>query len=455
MLVRGAMVTALLAALVGCSSNAGPSDGGADGGGLGGGFDAGGSDGGGSDGGGSDGGGSDGGGSDGGTADAGACLGSALLGGLNKTTVLVGVTTESDATAGAVAWDVLYKYLAGGIFDSAAPCSSCASGCTSAGVSCANTGPPCGWWGCFQDDTKPPGLYVTDFVSAAHGRNQVPMVTYYELLQASGAGEDALVANANKLSLMSRYLADFRFMLQKFGASTAFVQVEPDFWGFAQQVNNDPTKIPAAVASANPTDCGGQPNTIAGLGQCFISMARKYAPNVRVGLHGSSFGPGVDATGNSDPSVDIAGEGRKLGNFLLAVGAGGGDFVTVDASDRDAGYYLVVKGQNRGWDATNATLPSFHQAFTWAKSLAETVNKPILFWQVPLGNAAQNNTNNHWKDNRVDYFFAHTDELAAAHVAGIFFGAGEKVQTTAETDGNNLINKAKAYVARGGQRLCP
>ena len=30
---------------------------------------------------------------------------------------------------------------------------------------------------------------------------------------------------------------------------------------------------------------------------------------------------------------------------------------------------------------------------------------PALYWQTPLGNAAQNNTTNHYKDNRVDYFF--------------------------------------------------
>jgi len=440
MVLRALVVTALLAASAGCSSNANSPDGGS-------------SDAGNPDAGGFDGGGLDGGLGDGGTADAGTCLGGALIGGLNKTTLLVGASME-DATAKALAWDVRYKYLAGGIFDSAAPCVSCANSCTSAGISCANSGTGCGWWGCFQYDGFAPGRYVTDFIAAAHSRNQVPLLTYYELLQASGAGEDLVVANANKLSLMSRYLADFRFLLKTIGANTAFLQVEPDFWGFAQQVNNDPTKIPAAVASANPTDCGGQPNTIAGLGHCFLSMARKYAPNVRIGLHGSSFGPGVDATANTDPSVDIPGEGRKLGNFLLAVGAGEGDFVTVDASDRDAGYYASV-GQNRGWDATNAALPSFHQAFTWAKALAETVNRPILFWQVPVGNAAQNNTNNHWKDNRVDYFFAHTDELAAAHVAGIFFGAGRDDQTFPETDGNNLVTKATAYVAKGGQRLCP
>jgi hypothetical protein len=30
---------------------------------------------------------------------------------------------------------------------------------------------------------------------------------------------------------------------------------------------------------------------------------------------------------------------------------------------------------------------------------------PALYWQTPLGNSMQTNTTNHYKDNRVDYFF--------------------------------------------------
>ena len=59
-----------------------------------------------------------------------------------------------------------------------------------------------------------------------------------------------------------------------------------------------------------------------------------------------------------------------------------------------------------------------------------------------------------WKDNRVDYFYSHGTELAAAHVAGVMYGAGAGGMTTPESDGSNLINKQKAYVTSGGQALC-
>lgn len=386
----------------------------------------------------------------------GSCLSSSLLAPLGKSRVLVGVSTN-DAVAKQAPFDVRYLYLAGGLFDGAGPCASCAEGCDAGGESCDNANPNgCAWWGCWQWDQDPPGQYLRDFVAASKGAGQIPMVTYYEILHGSGVAEGApeVTQAANDAAFMARYLADFRFVLQVLGGETAFLQIEPDFWGYAEQVGPDPHAIPAAVAKANPTDCAGQEDTIAGLGHCMIAMTRKYAPSVRVGLHGSSWGPGFDATGNSDPGLDVAAEAEKLGAFLVACGADQGDFVTVDASDRDAGYYESI-GQDRWWDDTNASLPSFHQAFTWAKALAESVGKPIAWWQVPVGNMSQSNTTSHWKDNRVDYFFAHMDEVAAAHGALVAFGAGAGDQTDPSTDGGHLVEEANAYAAAGGQAACP
>ena len=380
---------------------------------------------------------------DGGTPGDGGCLGSTLLEGLGKQNVLVGAYM-SDSTSAATTWDVRYIYLAGGLFDSPAPCTSCATGCTAQNKSCANSANGCAWWGCYQYDQNPPGEYARNFVANAAMSGQVFHFTYYELLQASGVAEGSaeVTQAATNASFMTRYLADFRFLLQQIGTHAAFVQVEPDFWAYAQIVNADPHKIPAAVATANATDCGAQENSIAGMGRCMIAMARKYAPGARIGLHGSGFATGQDVLKNSNASLDVAAEAAKLGAFLLACGAGASDFITVDASDRDAGF------NHNYWDATNATLPNFHQAFAWAKALAETVGKPIIWWQVPLGNSSTNYT-----DNRVDYFFSHTSELAAAHSAGMFFGAGASGQTTPETDGGNLIAKEKAYI-KAPQRFC-
>ena len=385
----------------------------------------------------------------------GTCLGSQVLADLGKTHVLAGASM-TDATAAKVKADLRYLYLSGGIFDGNAPCVSCASGCSTNGTSCANTA-GCGWWGCWQYDQDPPGAYVRNFVSTAKTTGQIPMFTYYQVLQSSGVVEtsSAEVGAVNNATFMARYFADFRFVLQNIGSDVALVHIEPDFWGYAEQVNSNPHVTPAAVASANSTDCAGSENSIAGLGRCMIAMARKYAPKVRIGLHASGWGTNMDVLANTSASFNVQAEAKKLAAFLVECGAATGDFLVADASDRDAGFYQVKMSRNTFWDATNATLPNFTQAFTWAKALAESAGTGVLWWQLPVGNMSLSNQANAWKDNRVDYFFGHTAELAASHSIGMVFGAGEGQQTTPESDGGNLVSKLNAYAASGGQAICP
>jgi hypothetical protein len=366
------------------------------------------------------------------------------------------------ATAASAPFDLQYLYVSGGIFDGATPCTSCATGCTTKGTTCANSGPGCAWWGCWQYDQDPPGEYVRTFEGncAKASPAQIPMVSYYQLLQASGVAEGAaeVTQGATNAAFMTRYFADWRFLLQQIGAAVALLHIEPDFWGYAEQAaqpGNDPTTLPAAVATANVTDCAAMPNTIAGMGKCMVAMVRKYAPHALVGLHASGWSTNNDVLLNTNASFDVAGEAKKTASFLAACGESEADFVVVETSDRDAGYYQTVQSKSTAWDATNATLPDFHQDFAWVTALTEALGKPALWWQTPLGNASQNNTANHYKDNRVDYFFAHMGELAAAHGVGAAFGAGAGDQTTPESDGGNFVTKAKAYFSAGGQALCP
>jgi hypothetical protein len=389
----------------------------------------------------------------------GSCLGASLLATLGKKAMVVGGTMQT-ATMKLAPFDVQYLYISGGFDDGTGPCASCATGCTASGKTCANSGGGCAWWGCYQYDQDPPGAYVRDFdsASAALTPAAIPMYSYYEILQGSGVTEGApeITQAASDATFMARYFADWRFLLQQIGMAQALLHIEPDFWGYAEQHASDPTTETAAVASANPTDCASQPNTIAGMGKCMIAMVRKYAPKALVGLHASAWSTNMDVTGNTNPSFNVAGEAAKTATFLAACGESDADFVVVETSDRDAGYYQTVESKNVWWDATNATLPDFHQDFTWVKALTEALGKPALYWQTPLGNAAQTSeTTNHYEDNRVDYFFGHMSELAGAHAVGAVFGAGAGDQTQPETDGNNFVNKANAYYTAGGQGLCP
>lgn len=370
-----------------------------------------------------------------------ACSGKAVSGLADH--LLVGFAGE-DGTAAAPGFDLRYQYLSGTIPQNVncSPCSSC------------NTGYD--WWGCWQELDREPGLFVTRFIAAAEQRGLLPMFTYYIILQASGVDENAanIMNAANDASFMTRYFNDFRFFLQRIGAHRALVHIEPDFWGYAQHVNANPNSIPASIAAANPADCAAQPNTIAGMGNCMIAMVRTYSPNAYVALHASGWAAGYDSILNTSPSVDVAAEGRSAADFLLSCGADRSDLIVADIADRDAGYYQSL-GQNAWLDAADARLPSFTQAFTWSRAVADRSGKPLLWWQVPVGAMNLPDTNYAWKDNKVDYFFSHPDRVAESGAIGMAFGSGARGQTTPETDNGNLTGWASALATAGGQPLCP
>jgi len=353
---------------------------------------------------------------------------------MGSSTVLVGASMD-DSSAKAAPFDLRYAYVhsqpaASSSWYSAARCQDAWTG----------------WWGCWNGSTTAPGTYVTYRSAQAaqatyegRPRPQKFFFTWYSLRdlgdaagQGDGPGE---VVAINRVDLLTRYLNDYRFFLQKIGTSDAGIDLEPDFWGFARSLGNL-HQVPAQVSGANPTDCGSQENSAAGLARCLIAMARKYAPNAAVGLHLSCF----------DWESNIP----KCVKDYADLGAANGDFLVSDVSDRDAGWYAQPShgGLDKFWNDQKAAA-----ALRFYKTMAESVGKPVALWQIPVGNMAQNNTANHYKDDKVDWFFGHLNQVADAHIAALLFGAGWTEQTTPETDGGNLINKTIAYRKSGGTAL--
>lgn len=342
------------------------------------------------------------------------------------TKMLVGAQM-SDASTSKAPWDVRYRYLA----SLPVPDDSYMTKCPSTGVH---------WWACW-DNTRAPGTQLKEWTTEGRSATwegasypRLSMFTYYVMKSAAG-GENDLTPMTDPARL-KRYLTDWRFLLQTIGQERVILQIEPDLWGFVRGKNKDPHAVPAQVTAANPTDCPYFENSAAGLGRCMIAMARKYAPNAAVGLHASSW------------NHTESGNAEEIGNYMLELGAGTGDFVSTDPSDRDAGWYRAVKGMDTFWNDQR-----FATYLAWSKKLAETVGRPTVMWQIPLGNWQQNNTDQHWQDNKVDYVFGNLDKVADAHVVGLFFGSGDTPQTTPETDGGYLFSRTQGYYKSGGVKL--
>jgi len=367
------------------------------------------------------------------------------------------------ATVGAEGFGLRYQYLAGVL----APDAACLDPGRARAVGC---GSGSDWWGTWQDLQRPPGQFARDFVSANQAAGLTPMFTYYLLLPAArqrlaiGEGAPEVTVAARDLAFMTAYLADFRFFLRQVGSARAIVHVEPDFWGYAQHAATsaatDAHGLPARVASANPTDCAGQEESIAGLGRCMISMVRAYAPGALVSLHGSAWASGFDCVSNTAPGLDVAAEAARTADFLAACGAASGDLVVIDLSDRDAGWYQRQKPSRNSWlDPTDSALPTFAQAFGWSRALAARLGRPALWWQVPVGNMSRANScdaqgHGAYQDDKLDYFLDHPDRVAASGAVGVAFGGGADCQTTPENDGGRLVARARALSAAGGQPLC-
>ena len=279
--------------------------------------------------------------------------------------------------------------------------------------------------------------FAYNYAVAAHSAGCIPELTYYQMVPTIGAegsaAESAALANP---STMANYFSDFTTLLKQLKqyGGTAVVHVEPDMFGYLEQLNGNPALLVAAVASSNNADVAGFPNTVAGFGQALLHLRDLYAPNVIMAAHVSLWTWG----GSTSASLDVAPIAKQDAAFMT--GLGNWDLFFTDVSDRDAAYYQVVLGDGGAhwWDKTNQKYPNFNRFNTWAAAFTAAAGKRLVIWQIPIGNTlmdTENNTNWHYQDNREEYWLQNyptnqaMSALAKAGVIGLLFGAGSSGPT--------------------------
>lgn len=294
------------------------------------------------------------------------------------------------------------------------------------------------------------GDYPKFFAQTATQHGATPWFTYYQLALELEQGNDAVLDDSTR---MHQYLADIRTLFQKTAGAPVAVQLEPDFFGYLMQRAAMGKSVPAKTHFDDVPECAAMPETAAGLMQCALAIGRGLNPKARIGFHASMWGAYYDPT---DPSADIEGSAQQVATFLKTMGDA--DFVTVETLDRDAGFWETsgggstcsLTGGSRGavyWDETTASLPNYSQHLRWVRALTAAMNVPALEWQTPMGKPSSScgGSDQHWRDNRVHYFFDHVEQLVAAGVAGMAFGTGAGGQTDLSTDGDQLKTAIAAY----------
>jgi Fibronectin type III domain len=330
-------------------------------------------------------------------------------------------------TASGVPWRYRYTYLAGGLYNNP--------------------------WPTWQDPALPPGQYALDYMNSSWANGYIPVFPYYMLLQShrtAGASESQDdFTNLNDSALMRDYYVNFTLLMQKSAqyGHQVVVHVEPDLWGYLQQIsgNTTPAAVTASVASSGDADVAGFGNTVQGFGQALLHLRDLYAPNVVMAVHASLWSSGPDVATSTDPLLDAAAEADKTAAFLAATG--GWDAVFNDVDDHDAGWWEATQGwPGHWWDRTNTTLPNFSRYLQWVAELHSRMGRPVVAWQVPAGNQhylTENNTPGHYQDNVAEYFLGHTADLYAAGLVAVLFGAGNADQSTPyDTMGDGVTNNA-------------
>lgn len=294
---------------------------------------------------------------------------------------------------------------------------------------------------------SPSGAYVQTIAKNADCIGAVPMFTLYQM----ASNGDGNVTHLQEFAFMKQYWDQVRLLftqLKTYG-KPALVNFEPDFWGYTQRISRDPTQEFAQVSATSGGDCATLTDDIVGIAGCLVQMARKYAPNAYVGFPPSNF-----------PDLAAAEPG-----YMKLIGADKADFAVMQTLDRDVGCIEAnytaascnritsTSAPNNAlkiWDETNTTSPSFTEHFASARSYANTLNLPLLWWQTPMGvpSATPGGTVNAFRDNRVRYFLAHASEMTAAGGFGVVFSPGHTSQTTLATDGGQFKTLSTSYLAK-------
>ncbi|MFD0766899.1 hypothetical protein ACFQZI_18725 [Mucilaginibacter lutimaris] len=254
----------------------------------------------------------------------------------------------------------------------------------------------------------PTGQFARSFLNGVGQIGKIPVFTYYNIVPAKGRYEDPGFTNLHDAEVMNKYFADWKLLLQicKEYGHTVIIHYEPDLFGYMQMFKADKAKNVIMVAGSNNEDVKGFENNAEGLAKAIVAMRDKYAPNVLLGWHASTWATGIDLIKGKGNPEQLA---LETANYYKSLNAGF-DLFFSEFSDRDSGYDQVINGrQNAAWSTIgdNKGISDFDRFQRYLKKLNQETKRKIILWQIPVGNGVTktcNNTTGHYKDNKAEFF---------------------------------------------------
>jgi hypothetical protein len=313
---------------------------------------------------------------------------------------------------------------------------------------------------------NPDGTFVSRYVDESHAAGRTPVLTYYQLVQSRpGDGSHApgeaakALANLDDPPLMREYFDDLSLALRRAQASAhgrpVVLHLEPDLWGYVQQRarNDDAARVPAAVGRTGDPRLAGLPDTAAGFARAVVRLRDQLAPDVALGFHMSTWGTGVDPV-LQDPSLRAVDRlAARSAKFYASLHAPF-EAIFVDPADRDDGFDDKINGDN---GRSRWTRGDYARDVRWLAGVHRATGRPLVAWQIPLGNRRLPNTWGRFRDTHVQALLGDRGLLRRYRDAGVvalLFGGGADGTTTDRTDGGLFARLARRY-ARARLRTQP
>jgi len=225
---------------------------------------------------------------------------------------------------------------------------------------------------------------------------------------------------------MRAYWADLRLALRRMkGSRPVVLHVEPDLWGYLEQT--------------------GERALAARFARRVIALRDRYARNVALAYHASVWGTKEDPTYSKPPAAHMAALGARSARWYRSLRARF-DLVFHDVADRDAGFREKILGDG---GASRWTPADFTRRDAYLRALSRGTRRPVVVWQVPLGNSTLDDTWTHFRDNRVEGWLGDRAALTRLRddgVIALLYGAGADGDTTAQTDGGLFFRLARDYL---------
>jgi hypothetical protein len=281
------------------------------------------------------------------------------------------------------------------------------------------------------------GTFVTRYVAESAAARITPVFTYYMIRQSlpgrdQGDEANAVIGNLRNRATMRAYWRDLALFFRRAGAThrRVVLHVEPDMWGYLE--SRDKVRLARGVA------------------QRVVRMRNRLARNVRLGYHLSVWGTQTDIAIQDPKPAEVDRLATKAARFYRSLHARF-DLVFGEFSDRDSGFKQHVYGESRA--AAWWTHADFRRHVRFLARVHALTRRPLVLWQIPLGNTALANTWGRFRDNRPQWLLGagsarHRRAYARAGVRALLFGGGAAGTTSEKTDGGWFLRHARAYYRR-------